>query len=48
VFEDLLADRVWMQQVAAVDGAHPGAEGYRRLADLVWVQWLPWVAAGIP
>jgi acyl-CoA thioesterase-1 len=48
VFEDLLADRVWMQQVAADDGAHPGAEGYRRLADLVWVQWLPWVAAGIP
>jgi acyl-CoA thioesterase-1 len=48
VFEDLSADRVWMQQVTADDGAHPGAQGYRRLADLVWVQWLPWVTAGIP
>lgn len=48
VFEDLLADRMWMQQVAAEDGAHPGAEGYRRLADLVWAQWLPWITAEMP
>ncbi len=48
VFEDLLADRTWMQQVATGDGAHPGAEGYRRLADLVWVEWLSWVTTHIP
>jgi acyl-CoA thioesterase-1 len=48
VFEELLADCTWMQQVAADDGAHPGAEGYRRLADLISIQWIPWVTAGVP
>jgi lysophospholipase L1-like esterase len=40
----LLASRVWMTQVAAGDGAHPAAEGYEVLSDLViaagWVDWL--------
>lgn len=36
VFDPLLADPVWMREVAAGDGAHPGAAGYQRLADLVW------------
>jgi acyl-CoA thioesterase-1 len=44
VIEPLLASPVWMEQVAAGDGAHPGAEGYQALADLVlaggWLDWL--------
>jgi lysophospholipase L1-like esterase len=41
VYETLQADPVWMAEVAAQDGAHPGAQGYPRLADLVlaWPQW---------
>ncbi|MFD9598004.1 GDSL-type esterase/lipase family protein [Kitasatospora sp. NPDC059973] len=31
----LAADRVWAAEAAAGDGAHPGAGGYRVLADLV-------------
>lgn len=44
VVERLLASRVWMQEVAADDGAHPAADGYEALAQLViaggWVGWL--------
>jgi acyl-CoA thioesterase I len=44
VVEALLASTVWMEQVAVGDGAHPGAEGYDALADLVlaggWLDWL--------
>ena len=44
VVEPLLASRVWMQEVAADDGAHPAADGYEALAQLViaggWVGWL--------
>jgi lysophospholipase L1-like esterase len=44
VVEGLLASPVWMEQVAAGDGAHPGAEGYDALAHLVlaggWLDWL--------
>jgi acyl-CoA thioesterase-1 len=44
VVEALLASPVWMEQVAVGDGAHPGAEGYDALADLVlaggWLDWL--------
>ena len=41
VFDALHANTIWMQQVAAGDGAHPQAEGYRALAALVldWPQW---------
>ena len=42
VFNQLSADPVWMRQVADGDGAHPGADGYERLADLVWPGWQPW------
>ncbi|MFJ8429766.1 hypothetical protein ACIQ9P_00535 [Kitasatospora sp. NPDC094019] len=31
----LAADRTWVAEALAADGAHPGAGGYRRLADLV-------------
>jgi acyl-CoA thioesterase-1 len=44
VVEPLLASPVWMEQVAAGDGAHPGAAGYDALADQVlnsgWLKWL--------
>jgi len=42
VFDQLAADPVWMAEVAAGDGAHPGAHGYQRLADLVWPHWQAW------
>lgn len=38
---------VWRREVAAGDGAHPGAEGYAFLADLVgrWRPWQSWMVA---
>lgn len=48
VFTELSADPTWMRQVAEDDGAHPGADGYRRLAELVWTRWLPWLRAPAP
>ncbi|QNG20531.1 G-D-S-L family lipolytic protein [Rhodococcus triatomae] len=44
VFGDLLRDEIWMEEVRAGDGAHPGAEGYRRFADLVRPTWSRWLA----
>ena len=46
VFARLVIDPVWMSAVAAGDGAHPRADGYRRLAQMVdgweaWRRWLP-------
>ncbi|HWY89360.1 MAG TPA: GDSL-type esterase/lipase family protein [Solirubrobacteraceae bacterium] len=44
VVEQLLATEIWMTQVMAGDGAHPSAEGYDALADLIlaagWKDWL--------
>ncbi|MBA3807868.1 MAG: G-D-S-L family lipolytic protein [Solirubrobacterales bacterium] len=44
VVEPLLASPVWMAEVAAGDGAHPGTGGYEALAKLIldhgWVDWL--------
>lgn len=44
VVESLPASPVWMSEVAAGDGAHPGAEGYKALAGVVidrgWASWL--------
>jgi lysophospholipase L1-like esterase len=44
VIEALLASPVWMEEVAAGDGAHPGAAGYDALAEQVlkrgWLEWL--------
>ncbi|HEX5309770.1 MAG TPA: GDSL-type esterase/lipase family protein [Solirubrobacteraceae bacterium] len=44
VVEPLLASRVWMEEVAADDGAHPAANGYEALSQLViaagWADWL--------
>jgi acyl-CoA thioesterase-1 len=50
VVEQLLATGIWMTQVMAGDGAHPGAEGYDVLADLImaagWTDWLHAELAG--
>jgi lysophospholipase L1-like esterase len=35
VFRPLAADGLWVREAKAFDGAHPGAAGYQRLADLV-------------
>ncbi|CAN7146067.1 GDSL-type esterase/lipase family protein [Phenylobacterium sp. LjRoot219] len=35
VFQPLAADGPWIAEAAAWDGAHPGAEGYQRMAELV-------------
>jgi lysophospholipase L1-like esterase len=40
----LANDAVWRAEVAADDGAHPGAEGYARLADVVWPPFQSWLA----
>lgn len=41
VFDQLATDKIWMDEVGAGDGAHPGAAGYSRLAELVaaWSHW---------
>lgn len=42
--EGLLQSHLWRQEVAAGDGAHPGAYGYMEIARLVlaagWLDWL--------
>jgi len=44
VIEPLLASRVWIDEVAEGDGAHPGAAGYDTFAKHVlehgWLDWL--------
>jgi lysophospholipase L1-like esterase len=35
VFRPLAADGLWVREAGAWDGAHPGAAGYQRMADLV-------------
>ena len=39
----LTTDPVWRAEVAAGDGAHPGAAGYALLADLVRPHWQRWL-----
>jgi acyl-CoA thioesterase-1 len=41
----LAADPTWRAEVAAGDGAHPGAAGYALLADLVRPRWERWISA---
>jgi lysophospholipase L1-like esterase len=43
VFGALQVERDWMRAVALGDGAHPGAEGYRLLAELVRPAWEDWL-----
>ncbi|WP_328389501.1 DUF459 domain-containing protein [Nocardia sp. NBC_00416] len=42
-YRSLVADTVWMEQVRAGDGAHPGAEGYAAFADLLLPTWRKWL-----
>lgn len=44
VFDALLGSPAWMAEVAAGDGAHPGAAGYTAFAALVsaWPAWRDW------
>ena len=45
IFTSLQASDVWISEAIANDGAHPRAEGYAQLAQLVqnWQPWLSWV-----
>ena len=45
VFDGLMATTAWLDEARAGDGAHPGAKGYMRMAELVrksevWRRWL--------
>ena len=42
----LAGSSTWCREVAAGDGAHPGAAGYQLYADLVWPRWAAWT--GLP
>ncbi|MEL6552578.1 MAG: GDSL-type esterase/lipase family protein [Cyanobacteria bacterium J06621_11] len=44
IYHPLRENALWMQEVAAVDGAHPAASGYLALAQLVtdWPAWQSW------
>jgi lysophospholipase L1-like esterase len=44
-YAPLYASPVWLAEVAAGDGAHPGAGGYAELARLVdaWTAWRAWL-----
>src|SRR3954452_3131150 len=46
VYAALRTSRAWVAEVAAGDGAHPGAGGYAELAQLVdcWRAWRAWLA----
>ena len=46
VFDGLMATPVWLDEARLGDGAHPGAGGYRRLAEIIlaneaWRGWMP-------
>jgi len=43
LFGELVRSRVWMDEVSAVDGAHPSAVGYAEVANLV-LNWSAWDA----
>lgn len=45
VFDGLMETPVWLDEARADDGAHPGAGGYRRMADIIlanpaWREWM--------
>ena len=43
VFDALQVEQDWLGAVILGDGAHPGAEGYRLLAELVLPAWEEWL-----
>jgi acyl-CoA thioesterase I len=48
VFDALRIERGWMRAVHLGDGAHPGAEGYDLLAELVLPAWDDWLRDATP
>jgi acyl-CoA thioesterase-1 len=45
VLDGLMATPVWLDEARVGDGAHPGAAGYRQLADIIlaspaWREWM--------
>ncbi|MGY1719781.1 GDSL-type esterase/lipase family protein [Blastococcus sp. SYSU DS0552] len=42
VLASLTGSATWRREVAEGDGAHPGAAGYQRYADLLWPAWAAW------
>jgi lysophospholipase L1-like esterase len=45
VFVGLMATSLWLDEARAGDGAHPGAGGYRRFAEIIlaseaWRDWM--------
>ncbi|WP_054815363.1 GDSL-type esterase/lipase family protein [Nocardia arizonensis] len=44
IHESLCANPTWTREVAAGDGAHPGAAGYEALAELVRPRWRRWLS----
>ncbi|MEU3184011.1 GDSL-type esterase/lipase family protein [Streptomyces sp. NPDC006923] len=48
VHRPLLDSAVWMREVRAGDGAHPGAGGYDEIAALVAPRWRDWLSACPP
>ncbi len=45
VFDGLMATPTWLDEARAGDGAHPGAAGYSRMADLILASesWRVWM-----
>ncbi|MEV6138629.1 GDSL-type esterase/lipase family protein [Nocardia sp. NPDC051990] len=44
VHHPLRDSAVWMREVRAGDGAHPGAAGYQEMAALIGPRWREWLA----
>ncbi|MEV6390880.1 DUF459 domain-containing protein [Nocardia xishanensis] len=44
VHHELRANEVWMREVRAGDGAHPGAGGYDAIAALILPAWREWLS----
>jgi acyl-CoA thioesterase-1 len=45
VFAALSGDPTWSGETTAGDGAHPSANGYQRLAELVYPVWRQWLSS---
>lgn len=48
VLHQLTCNDTWMKEVEHGDGAHPGANGYRQLAELVRPAWESWTTSWRP
>lgn len=47
VFGRLVQDPVWTAEVGGGDGAHPDADGYERMADVLAMPWARWLHATV-